>query len=219
MKITKLPQSCFIIETNNKKIVIDIGSIELNQKVLDCAKDADYIFITHRHADHINEDAINKIKKENTLIFSSNEVQKYFPRIKFNILKNGDEKEFDFGKLSVVNAIHGYLPIMKQNNAIIKENIGFIFEIENKKIYHTSDTICFENNNKCDIILVPVCGHGVVMSPFEAAHFSKETNAKITIPCHYDNPTYPIEKEQIKKIFDSQNLNYKILNNFESIEI
>ena len=32
MKITKYPQSCIMIETNNKKILIDAGGIKYQEK-------------------------------------------------------------------------------------------------------------------------------------------------------------------------------------------
>lgn len=59
MKITKFNQSCLLVETNNKRLLIDPGNIRYTEDLLDEWKNIDYIFITHRHGDHCNTEAIN----------------------------------------------------------------------------------------------------------------------------------------------------------------
>lgn len=68
MKITKYPQSCLMIETNNKKILIDAGGLKYQEKFLDDWKTADIILITHKHGDHIK---INALKELNKPIYST----------------------------------------------------------------------------------------------------------------------------------------------------
>lgn len=219
MKITKYGQSCFLIESNKNKILIDPGNFKLTEDVVVEWMNPTHIFITHRHADHIHLPTIEKIRNEKTKIYSTSEVKKYNPEFEFNIIKENDEIKFENFSVKAVHAIHGYLPPMKNNDAIINENVGYLFEIEGKNIYHTSDTVSFDNEIECDIIFVPVCGHGVVMDPFTASLFAKETKATIVIPCHYDNPKYQVDIEYVKKMFEDQELNYKVLNVKESIEI
>ena len=101
----------------------------------------------------------------------------------------------------------------------IHENVGYIIDNGEKIAYQTSDTIGFKNEYKCDILLVPVVNHGLVMGPWEAALFAKETGAELVIPIHYDNPKHPADFEQIKKYFSEQELNFKFLEIEESIEI
>lgn len=91
--------------------------------------------------------------------------------------------------------------------------------MEKKRVYLTSDTIGFKNEYECNVIFVPVCNHGLVLGPFEAALFAKETGAELVIPYHYDNPIYPVNLDEVKEEFDKQELNYKILNIKESVEI
>lgn len=219
MKITKYGQSCFLIESNNNKILIDPGNLKLTSDVVEEWMNPTHIFITHRHQDHIHLPSIKKIRNENTKIYSTNEVKKYNPDFEFNIIKENDEIKFGDFSVRAVHAIHGYLPPMKYTDNIIKENVGYLFEIEGKKVYHTSDTISFDNEIKCDIIFVPVCGYGVVMDAFTASLFAKETKAKLVIPCHYDNPKYPIKISDVEEKFKAVELNYKILDACESIEI
>jgi len=219
MKITKYPQSCLLIESNGKKILIDPGILSYEDSFLNNWKDADLILITHKHTDHCYTEIIKEIFKNNkSKIYSSKEVQEFNIDLLINIVRDGDVFEFEGIKIEVVKAVHGYIPALKGEKEI-NENIGFIIELENKRIYITSDTICFKNDYKCDVLCLPVSNHGLVMGPFEAALFAKETGANLIVPIHMDNPKFPTEVNEIKKNFEEQELNYKILEIGESINI
>ena len=121
-------------------------------------------------------------------------------------------------KIEVVKAVHGFTPFLKGGNEV-NNNVGYIVDDGNKRAYFVGDSICFDNDYKCDIIFVPICNHGLVMSPFEAGLFSKETEAEIVVPYHYESPKFPGDLDKVKEEFDKQGLNYKILGLKESIEI
>jgi L-ascorbate metabolism protein UlaG (beta-lactamase superfamily) len=216
MKITRFPQSCFLIETLSKKILVDLGCLNFDKSFLEVLKGIDILLITHKHQDHCDSDLIKKISPKE--IYSSMEVSIAFPELKINIVKEGDSILFESIKINVVHSQHGYLPTLKDGNEIF-ENIGFIIDDGEKKVYHVGDSICFPNDYKCDVILVPVCNHGLVMGAFEASLFSKETGAKLVIPMHYDNKKYPVDLEKVKKEFEKIDLNYKILDLNESFEV
>ena len=57
------------------------------------------------------------------------------------------------------------------------------------------------------------------MSAFEAALYSKEVEANLTIPVHMDNPAFPPDFDYIKEMFEKYEVKYKILENDETIEI
>jgi L-ascorbate metabolism protein UlaG (beta-lactamase superfamily) len=218
MKITKFAQSCVMVENNGGKILVDPGTLS-SEEEFEKMKEPDYVFITHKHSDHFNEEAFNKIKKEETKIYSTQEVANEFSNVNFKIIKENDNFDLPFGKVEVVKAVHGYLPLLTHKGAEIGENIGYIFEIKGKRIYFTSDTISFKKDYNCDILFVPVCNHGLVMGPFEAALFAKETGAEVAVPIHYDNPKYLANLEKVKEEFTKAELNYKILEIGESFEI
>ena len=87
------------------------------------------------------------------------------------------------------------------------------------EIYITSDTICFDNDYKADVVALPVTAHGLTMSSFEAALFAKELGAKLVLPIHMDNEKYPTDMEYMKKNFEKFDINYKLLKIEEEIEI
>ncbi len=215
MKVTKYPQSCLMVETNNKKILIDAGGLKYQDKFLDEWKKADLILITHKHGDHIKSDVLKDI---NIPIYSTQEVQDTYPEIKFNIVKENDTLDFDNVKIEVVKAIHGYNPLLK-NGGQVFENVGYIIDDGKCRLYTTSDTICFNNDYKVDVVALPVTGYGLTMSAFEASLFSQELGAKLVLPIHMDNDKYPTDIEYMKKNFDKFNINYKVLDIEETIEI
>lgn len=218
MKITKFPQSCLLIETKEKKILVDPGNLKYKEEYFDIWNAVDIILITHKHSDHCNTEILEKIDT-NIKIYSSNEVQNAHPTLHINIVKEKDIIDIE-NKISieVVHAEHGYIPPMKTGAKVI-ENIGYIIDDNETRVYITSDTICFQNGYKCDILCVPVSDYGVVMGAFEASLFAKETNAKLVIPLHADSPKYPVNFDFVKEMFDKNEVEYEILENDESIEI
>ncbi len=215
MKITKYPQSCLMIETDNKRILIDAGGLKYQDKFLEEWKKADIILITHKHGDHIKSDVLKDI---NIPIYSTQEVQDTYPEIKFNIVKENDILDFDSIKIEVVKAIHGYNPLLK-NGGQVFENVGYIIDDGSHRLYTTSDTICFNNDYKADVVALPVTAYGLTMSAFEASLFSKELGANLVLPIHMDNEKYPTDVNYMKENFDKFSINYKVLGIEESIEI
>ena len=218
MKITKYPQSCLLIENKGKEILIDPGKLKYKEEYFDVWNSADVIFITHKHSDHCYAEVLKKIDK-NIKIYSSNEVKNAFPELPINIVKEGDKIDIDNGiTIEVVHAEHGYIPTMKSGSKV-NENVGYIIDDGETRVYITSDTICFQNDYKCDILCCPISDYGVVMGPYEAALLAKDTGAKLLIPLHADNPRYPVDFEFAKAIFEKNEVEYEILENDEMIEI
>jgi len=219
MKITRFAQSCILIETSGKRILLDPGYIQYRESYPDNEwKNIDILLVTHKHADHCHIDAVkNILKNSKTRFYTTREVADTYPEISPDIVKAGDVLNFDDIKAEVVNAVHGYIPFIKGNEVV--ENAGYIIDDGKHRVYQTSDTICFKNNYRCDVLFVPVSDHRLVMGPFEASLFTKETGAKLVIPFHYDNPKYPADKKEVEKHFNMQGLNFKFLDSEETIEI
>jgi len=217
MKITKFPQSCLLIETKGKKILIDPGTLKYKEEYFNIWNTADIILITHKHSDHCNTEVLEKIDS-NIKIYSTKEVQDANKTLTINIVKENDIIELDSITIEVVHAIHGYQPLLKGAKEV-NENVGYIIDDGENRLYTTSDTICFKNNYRADILCAPVTGYGLTMSAFEAALYAKEVEATLTIPIHMDNPTFPPDFDFIKKMFEKYEVEYETLENEESIEI
>jgi len=227
MKITKYPQSCFLLESKDKKIIIDPGNMVktyMPEFDINSWKNIDVILITHKHSDHVDSELIKEIQNlnPNVLIYTNTEVVEKLKaeNIEANLVKEGGVLEFGKTKVEVTPAQHGFIYLMK-GGGFPKENIGFIIDDGEKRIYHTSDTIMFEHELKADIVLAPICGHHIALEPACAIEFVKDDiGAELMIPCHYENENHPIGTEvfeQIAKKIDYTE--YKILQNGESLEV
>jgi len=225
MKITKYPQSCILIETNNKKILIDPGSYVYSQTDIEPKdwRDIDFLLLTHRHGDHCHPKSIKEIKRNNPnmIIFGNSKVNEKLKdeNIEAEIVKENDMKELGDIRIEVVKAIHGCCPAVGGPDGVIKENNGFVIDDGKLRAYHCGDTLVFYPEFKADIILVPICGHGVVMEPNIAVDFCKLFNPKLVIPIHYDSTKHPVGTDRFEEEIRKTDLKYKILGNKESIEI
>ncbi|VVB75708.1 Beta-lactamase superfamily domain protein [uncultured archaeon] len=218
MKLTKFAQSCFLIEEGGTKILIDPGALLLDEKTIHAWMNPNFVLVTHKHFDHFCEEAVQKILSPKTKIFSTREVATFYPNTKFEIVKEGDVSVLGKIRVEVVKAVHGYTPLLKGGKEV-NEGIGFILDNGKKRIYHTADTICFPNEYKCNVVMLPFNNHGVCMSPFESALFAKETEAELVLPMHNDNPKLPGDAEKMRQELEKNKLKYKFLKSGESIEL
>ena len=62
MKITKFGHCCLLLETQEKRILVDPGRFSEQQNEL---TDLDIILITHEHADHCHTESVKKIVEKN----------------------------------------------------------------------------------------------------------------------------------------------------------
>jgi L-ascorbate metabolism protein UlaG (beta-lactamase superfamily) len=201
MKLTRFAQSCVLIETKGKKILIDPGCLEYKESYLENEwSNIDILLITHHHSDHCHEEAVKKIiENPNTKFHTTQEVLEHFPNLNPIIITEDDILEFDDIKVEVVKAVHGWIPAFKDNNKAVHQNVGYIIDDGTKRVYHTSDTITFDNDYKCDILMAPISGRGVVMGPRNAAQLKLMVEAEVLIPIHSENPAYPVDWDEAKK--------------------
>lgn len=213
MKIIKYPHSCILIESQEKKILFDPGNINFKNEYIEEWKKVDAIFVTHRHGDHCYAEVIKDL---NVPIYSTREVSQRYPELQVNLVKNGDLVTLDNIKIEVVNAVHGYLPSMKNDS--IKENVGYILDDGSKRVYISGDTMCFENDYKADIACMAVSGH-VSMTEYEAGLTAKAMGVSLLIPVHMESPNHPVQLDKIMATLNKLQVNYKVLNNGEELEV
>ena len=100
--------------------------------------DADYIFITHDHYDHYDEDSLKKIIKEDTKLIIPKCLEEKIINITYNYFvvdenKEYNWKDFSFKTIPAYNIDKGFHP---------KEAgyVGYLIEIDQTKYYIMGDT-------------------------------------------------------------------------------
>jgi len=185
INIKRLGHDWFLINYKDKNICIDPFEIKKNFQ-------ADYLFITHNHRDHLSLDDIQKIIKPTTTIICPiicEENLKDFPQNKIFLNQNDNLNLDNFS----VKTIPAYNTNKFRSPWIVfhpKESwfVGFIFNFDWTRIYHAWDTdiVPEMENLSPDIALLPVSGV-YTMTAQEAVESVNIIKPQIAIPMHYDN--------------------------------
>lgn len=167
--------------TGDKIIYFDPFKIEEEYK------DADLIFITHDHYDHLDIDSIKKIIKEDTKVIVPNSIAVKVlgmgisnkqllgvdPNEHYNIL------DYDIETVPSYNVNKKFHPKDSQF-------VGYIINIDGERIYVAGDTDANDDikNIQCDIALYPI-GGTFTSNYKEAAEYINFIKPKTVIPTHY----------------------------------
>lgn len=177
-----------VFKQNHVKISIGGKVIQVDPFESDSSpKNADYIFITHDHFDHFSKIDIEKNACKSTVLF-----------VPETMLSEAISLEGTVGRIVPVKPGQKYLTYGLEFETVPAYNIikpfhpksagwvGYIFSIDNQKIYIAGDTDATNEAYavKCDIAIVPV-GGTYTMDFKQAAKLVNEIKPKIAVPVHY----------------------------------
>jgi len=226
MKITYYGHACFSLEINKKNILFDpfISGNSL-AKAIDIKKiKADYIFVSHGHADHVG-DTIEIAKRNDSLVVSNFEIANWFVSKgikKTHSMNIGGSWKFDFGKVKLVNAEHSSsMPDGSEGG----NPGGFIFETCEGNFYFAGDTSLnydmklIGEFKKIDFAMLPI-GDNYTMGTDNAIIASGFINCDKIIGMHYDTfPVIKIDKKLAKEKFENAGKELILLEIGESLGI
>ena len=166
--------------TEDKVIYVDPFKIDKNYN------DADYVFCTHSHYDHFSPEDIEKVKKEDTILIVTSDIEDEAKKIvnKENVFIVEPDKKYDIKGLKI-ETTYSY-NIDKQFHPKENKWVGYIIEINNKRYYVAGDTDNIKEiqDIECDVALIPI-GGTYTMNYKEAAELANDINASTVIPIHY----------------------------------
>ncbi len=206
MKVEFLGHACFLITDDcNRKILIDpfltgntLASTTANEV------EADFIFITHNHGDHIG-DALDIAKRTGATVYGVVELVETVlspAGVSVGMGNIGGRQATSFGSVKYTPAIHG---------SGIPGGLacGYLFEIDGKKIYHAGDTALARDmellaKETVDLALLPI-GGVFTMGPEDAVQAVNMIKPKRVVPMHYNTfPAIVQQPEEFKQMVEYQ---------------
>lgn len=205
--------SWFKIKTQDKVIHIDPGYAGYfkNQGIPNSElKDkAELVLVTHFHKDHLQPEALFKIRKSGTVILAPEMCDERIEG-EFKIVKPGDElTEDDLNIKNIsVKVTHAYNT--PEGNSTRKahhkgDGVGYLVNLKGKTIYHAGDTDLIpemQELGKVDVALLPI-GGTFTMDIEEAVEAAFTIKPQIIIPMHVRDADPEHFKDRVEKIYKS----------------
>jgi L-ascorbate metabolism protein UlaG (beta-lactamase superfamily) len=154
---------------------------------------ADYIFVSHGHGDHVGDTA-SIAKRTGAVIISNDEISIYFENQGFKVHGQhiGGGYHHPFGYLKLTIAHHGSMLGDGSNGG---NPAGMLLTTkQGQKIYIACDTGLFGDmslygDEGIDLAVLPI-GDNYTMGPEDALKAVKLLRPQHVVPCHYN--TYPL---------------------------
>jgi L-ascorbate metabolism protein UlaG (beta-lactamase superfamily) len=225
MKITYFGHSCFGVEVNGKHILFDpfISPNPLAAHIRIEDIKADYILISHGHADHI-ADAIQIAKRTGAKVVTSYEIHTWLNKqgiSNTHPMNIGGKWKFDFGNVKCVVAQHSNsLPDGTYGGIAM----GFIIESSVGNFYYAGDTALtydmrlIGDYRKLDFAFLPI-GDNFTMGVDNAIIATDFIQCEEIIAMHYDTfEAIRINHDEAKSKFERAGVRITLMDIGQTLE-
>lgn len=225
MKLTYYGHSCFLIETEGKKMLFD-PFISGNPLIKDFdvnTIEADFILVSHAHDDHV-ADLVTIAKNTGAKVICAFEIMLWLNEKgieNVHPMNTGGGFNFDFGRVKCTVAQHssGFGDRSYGGNPM-----GFVVTTKEATFYYSGDTALTMDMQlvpywgKIDFALFPI-GDNFTMDAKDAAIAADFVKTQKVIGLHYDTFGYiVINKDDAKKTFDNDKATLILPEIFETID-
>ena len=226
MRLTYYGQSCFAVEIEEKTLLFDpfITPNELANNIDINSIKADFILLSHGHADHM-ADAVTLSKKTKALVISSFEVINWLSEKgieRTHPMNLGGQWQFEFGKVKCTNAVHSSA---MPDGTYGGNPMGFLITSAKTSFYYSGDTALTMDMQliprwaKPDFAVLPI-GDNFTMGYEDAIIASEMIQCKNIVGVHYDTFGFiKIDHQKVKTAFTNAGLKLILPAIGESIEL
>ena len=184
VKFHALMHACIRIQYDGKEIQIDPVSKLSNRSINYAAMPkADYIFVTHEHADHYDAAALKTLSADKTQLVMNKRCADRYGSGK--VMANGDKLQLADVSVEAVPAYNSTAG-REQFHPKGRDN-GYILTIDGLRIYIAGDTEDIPEMAQIkdiDIAFLP-CNQPYTMTPDQLVRAAKVIKPKVLFPYHY----------------------------------
>ena len=213
MKLTYFGHSCFLVDCGGARLLFDpfitpnplAASIEVDKIA------ADFIFISHAHADHL-ADAVMLAKQTGAKVISNWEIVDWMARqgiANAHPMNHGGSVALSFGRVKMVNAIHSS---SFPDGSYGGNPAGFVIETSEGAFYYAGDTALTRDMELIDeefdlnFAVLPV-GDNFTMGATDAAKAAHLCGAPKAVGVHYNTfPPIEIDTVTAQAIFEKSGI-------------
>lgn len=226
MKVTYYGHSCFAAQVANRTLLFDpfITGNELARAVEVTKLPADYILISHGHADHL-ADAADIARRTGATLVSNYEITLWFGRqgiSRTHALNHGGGWRFDFGRVKFVHACHSSsLP----DGTYGGNPGGFVVESADGNFYYSGDTALTMDmkliGESTPLRFAVLClGDNFTMGVDDALRAAEFVQCREILGCHYNTfPPIQIDTASARAKFKAAGRNLHLLAPGESLNL
>jgi len=226
MEITFYGHSCFSLKLGGKTLLFDpfISGNALAKDVSLDSIQADYILVSHGHADHL-ADLVYLAKKTNALVIAVFEICNWAKAqgvVQVHPMNIGGQKIFDFGTVNMTYALHSS---SFEDGSYAGIAAGFVIEANGETLYYSGDTALSQEMKligekyKIDIALLPIGGN-FTMDAIDAALAANYIHCNRVIALHYDTfPLIEIKKEAALAAFENKKVSLSFVKIGDTITV
>jgi L-ascorbate metabolism protein UlaG (beta-lactamase superfamily) len=176
VKLTKHEHACVVLEKDGARFVIDPGAFSPN--ATDIISGADAILITHEHADHVHEGAVNEAlgARPELAVYAPAAMAGMFSAHagQFTPVAAGDE--FTIGDFTV--SVHGFDHAVIHPDIPVVANVGYLID---ESVYHPGDAY-FVPEASVTTLLLPTSGPWMKLG--EAADYVRAVRPQHMVSIH-----------------------------------
>lgn len=238
MKITKYPQSNFLIEDNGSRVLIDPGFLTFEKYQPSDFESAQAVLITHQHPDHLDKKATETLSGLRIPIYGNSDVASVLSNesVQINVVESNKEFEAAGFRIKPIDLPHCKLLYCTQCSKQLTAseispekrcklhpdaaprlvdgppNTGFVV---NGVLFHPGDGIelaTLKIENAC----IPI--NGPTINFDRAWKLITSLEAKRVLPMHYSHPSFRTDPDEFAKS-KPEGIEVVVLENGESTEI